>query len=240
MYSEARIHGLAKSIEKTAPHLLARGIPIYGPRFHPPTYLDAHRKSATPDHKPETAYLKPVTTIYPFYFPQISSCPHCGSSEITWEGFTPTGHCEMHGIRTEETALGCQLSCKKCEARRAEERLEIEKKSGEDRGGGSGRTTEGGAFEEDVAEEEEESGSEEETSGDEKSKKEGKGSKGKGKASKAKAKKAKKKWSKKTGPLSCFATTNSIFWETWDHWKIPCSSIEFLFQWRLSTHLSTY
>lgn len=138
--NQTRVHGLATSIAKTAPRPLAKGIPLYGPHFKPPTFLDKAKRSAVPKIEVETAYLKAVTIVHPFYFPQLSKCPRCSSENIKWDGWTTSGHRDVHGLRVEETALGCQLLCQAC---------------------------------------------------------------------------------LQHGGPSCFATTNPVFWDLWEHWRIP-------------------
>lgn len=141
--NQTRVHGLATSIEKTAPRQLAKGIPLYGPHFKPPNFLDIVKRSAVPKIQVETAYLKAVTIIHPFYFPQLSKCPKCDSGNISSNGWTTSGHRDVHGLRVEETALGIQLNCEACS---------------------------------------------------------------------------------QAGEVSCFATTNPLFWDQWEHWKIPSKS----------------
>lgn len=93
---------------------LKRDIPLFGPRFIPPTYRDAQRRELLPNIEPSIMYLRPLNVVHPFYYPELASCPQCGSSSIGWEGWTGHGHCEVHGVRCEETALGFQLLCKDC------------------------------------------------------------------------------------------------------------------------------
>jgi formate dehydrogenase maturation protein FdhE len=62
-----------------------------------------------------TQYIKPLNVIHPFYYPQLATCPRCGSDkETSWEGWTSTGARELHGLICEETALGAQLQCNIC------------------------------------------------------------------------------------------------------------------------------
>ncbi|KAA1471881.1 hypothetical protein DENSPDRAFT_859197 [Dentipellis sp. KUC8613] len=90
---------------------LKPNIPIYGPRFMPPSYLHGAKRDTTPDIHVKTAYLKPLTILHPFYYPELRCCPKCGCTDkrATWNGWNTTGYREVHGIRAEETALGFQL-----------------------------------------------------------------------------------------------------------------------------------
>lgn len=58
--------------------------------------------------------MRPLTIIHPLYFEELAKCPRCDGSEVSWSGWTTTGHCEVHGLDREETALGYQLRCKSC------------------------------------------------------------------------------------------------------------------------------
>lgn len=121
-------------------------LPLHGPHFLPPEFLDASKRQAAPEYHPKTLYLKPVMILHPFYFAaQLSSCPRCRSNRISWEGWTTSGHCDVYSLRFNETAIGCQLSCKACH----EQKMEGEK------------------------------------------------------------------------IVSKFASTNPVFWDAWEHWKIP-------------------
>ncbi|KAA1478099.1 hypothetical protein DENSPDRAFT_885629 [Dentipellis sp. KUC8613] len=75
------------------------------------------RRSTTPEIHVKTVYLKPLTIIHPFYHPELRCCPRCGcvDKRATWNGWNCTGHREVHGICTEETALGFQLKCEACQ-----------------------------------------------------------------------------------------------------------------------------
>ncbi|GBE81445.1 hypothetical protein SCP_0311740 [Sparassis crispa] len=111
VYKLTKAHGNSKTATNVS---LRHEIPLYGPHFIPPTYADEFKQDATPGIVPETAYLKPLTVIHPFYFPELARCPQCSSDDIKWCGWTPTGHREVHGIFREETALGFQLRCQSC------------------------------------------------------------------------------------------------------------------------------
>ncbi|KAL1674641.1 hypothetical protein EV122DRAFT_181020, partial [Schizophyllum commune] len=108
-------HGSAKD---QSPKALSDTVPIMGPCFTPPTYSAAIRRSQPPEIKPDIAYLKPVTIVHPFYFPQLSQCPKCGSCDVKWEGTTSTGPRKVHGLEREGFALGIQLRCKHCNSTR--------------------------------------------------------------------------------------------------------------------------
>ena len=119
----------AKSVEKTAARVLAPEIPIYGPRFEPPTYMALRKRDVAVDIKPDTSYVRPLTIIHPFYFPELAKCPQCHSENVKWEGWNSYGYRDVHGLFYEETALGVQLNCKDC-AKRAEVKR-AESKQGE-------------------------------------------------------------------------------------------------------------
>ncbi|KAA1480033.1 hypothetical protein DENSPDRAFT_789845, partial [Dentipellis sp. KUC8613] len=95
---------------------LAANIPILGPRFVPPSYLHIAKRNKTPDINPKDAYLKPLTVVHPFYFPELRRCPQCGitNRKVSWHGWNATGYREVHGVRREETAIGLQLRCDAC------------------------------------------------------------------------------------------------------------------------------
>jgi hypothetical protein len=114
MYSRTKVHGNAS--KNTVPPVLPKDVPILGPRFVPPSYFHLHKRSTAPDISPETAYMKPLTIIHPFYFPKLARCPKCCSEQVVWEGWTGTGAREVHGLSQEEFALGFQLRCKSCHA----------------------------------------------------------------------------------------------------------------------------
>ena len=104
----------AKSVEKTAPKPLPVEVPIYGPRFVPPTYLHMKKRNSAFVIKPGTSYVRPLTIIHPYYFPNLAKCHQCGSENVKWEGWNAYGYRDVHGISYEETAMGSQLSCKAC------------------------------------------------------------------------------------------------------------------------------
>lgn len=108
------VYNLSKS--KTGLSPVRAEIPFLGPHFLPPGYLHENRRKATANIHPETAYMKPLTIIHPLYFDNIATCPRCDATgdDVAWSGWTTTGHCEVHGVEREETALGYQLRCKQC------------------------------------------------------------------------------------------------------------------------------
>ncbi len=109
-----KVHGNAKS-GKPIPNL-PLNLPIYGPRFVPPTYMHRQkRNTSSPKIEPVVAYLKPLTVIHPFYFSSLNKCPQCETEEsTTWNSWVNTGHRELFGIRHGECALGYQLRCNSC------------------------------------------------------------------------------------------------------------------------------
>ncbi|KAG0694993.1 hypothetical protein DFH29DRAFT_880333 [Suillus ampliporus] len=105
----------SKKIEPT--DKLGFNVPLLGPRFVPPSYLHVQKRLGLGCQaiEPATQYIKPLNIIHPFYYPQLATCPRCGSDKATtWEGWTSTGARELHGLICEETALGAQLRCNTC------------------------------------------------------------------------------------------------------------------------------
>ena len=101
----------------TSPRDLPKEIPLYGPRFVPPTYMYLRKRDYLAEIKPQTAYLKVLTIIHPFYYPEIFRCPRCGSTErpgVRWDGWNSPGPREVLGTRRSETALGYQIRCNHC------------------------------------------------------------------------------------------------------------------------------
>ncbi|TFK77611.1 hypothetical protein K466DRAFT_508295, partial [Polyporus arcularius HHB13444] len=98
-------------------------IPLLGPRFLPPSFLHVLRRNAAPEITPNPAYLKPLNVIHPMYYPELlERCPNCrtlgAKPDLAYNGWNPTGHREVHGVMQEETAIGIQLRCNSCEARK--------------------------------------------------------------------------------------------------------------------------
>ena len=114
IHLETCLHGNAK-VGVKPPRTLDKGIPLYGPRFVPPSYLHQRKKSLRGDIRPETAYLKPLNVVHPFYYKGLQVCPRCGATDNTyWNSWTGTGHREVHGLQREECAIGYQLRCRLC------------------------------------------------------------------------------------------------------------------------------
>jgi len=134
LYNQTRVHGNAKPGVKTAP-MIDKRLPIYGPRFLPPSYLHQRKQSSRGDIKPEVAYLKPLNVVHPFYYKDLQRCPRCGATdETTWFSWTATGHREVHGLQREECAIGYQLRCGHCKKTQGEGGLTSseKKRKGED------------------------------------------------------------------------------------------------------------
>ncbi|KAJ7841192.1 hypothetical protein B0H14DRAFT_2360318, partial [Mycena olivaceomarginata] len=87
-------------------------IPIFGPKFVPPSLTDVRHRAGK--IQPEIAYIRPINIIHPFYYPMLARCPHCGSADISWDSWNGTGSREAHGLKREETALGYQLRHENC------------------------------------------------------------------------------------------------------------------------------
>ncbi|KAJ7635470.1 hypothetical protein DFH06DRAFT_1003457, partial [Mycena polygramma] len=96
----------------TGPQKLKPGIPIYGPKFLPPSLTDTRLRADK--IKPDTAYLRPMNIIHPVYYPTLAKCPECGSTDVSWDSWNATGSREVHGLKREETALGYQLRHEAC------------------------------------------------------------------------------------------------------------------------------
>jgi hypothetical protein len=112
-HGQTKVHGNKKNV---AARVLPKEIPLLGPRFIPPSYLHIQKRELAPVFRPGLAFLKPISIIHPFYYPQLTGCPQCQSSEVSWEGWTSAGPRDVHGIKEEELALGLQLRCKICES----------------------------------------------------------------------------------------------------------------------------
>ncbi|KAH9952138.1 hypothetical protein B0H21DRAFT_775664 [Amylocystis lapponica] len=108
-----KLHGSSKNV---AGANLRKDVPLFGPRFVPPGYLQVYKRKTSPEIEPDITYVKSLHIIHPFYYPELAQCPQCDSEDIQWNGWTTTGHREVHGISREETALGYQLRCKPCES----------------------------------------------------------------------------------------------------------------------------
>ncbi|KAM6489712.1 hypothetical protein JOM56_014735, partial [Amanita muscaria] len=98
---------------------LSNEIPLLGPRFLPPSYLHARKRPGNAPIEPELMYLRPLNVVHPFYYPSLARCPQCCGTNILWEGWTGTGARDVHGVKLEEAALGCQLRCKDCKGQGA-------------------------------------------------------------------------------------------------------------------------
>ncbi|KAJ3738128.1 hypothetical protein EV360DRAFT_58401, partial [Lentinula raphanica] len=104
-----------RKLNAPAPRL-QDSVPIYGPRFLPPSLnCTLKRDPSGASVQPTVLYLKPVNVVHPFYYPTIlRKCPQCQSDNIKWEGWTGNGSRNVHGVSCEETAIGMQLRCNSC------------------------------------------------------------------------------------------------------------------------------
>lgn len=118
VFKLTRVHGLAKTVQKMAPTSLSTALPLYGPHFEPPTYLDHTKRSRTAEIKPDVMYLKALTVIHPLYYPQLAKCPQCNSTEVKWHSWVATGYRNVHGVHRDELAIGYQLRCTTCQQTR--------------------------------------------------------------------------------------------------------------------------
>ncbi len=108
-------------------------VPFLGPHFIPPSFVHTQRRQATPEITPDPTYLKPVNIVHPIYYPGIlERCPNCRiagvKSDISWNGWNPTGPREVHGLMQEETAIGVQLRCKSCKRKYSAGNEEVKEK----------------------------------------------------------------------------------------------------------------
>lgn len=115
VWSETNVRKGAK--DHADPPVLKVGIPLLGPLFLPPTYAHLQKRDKRPQVTPDVGYLKPIHIVHPFFYPGLKQCPQCDSTDedlVSWQGWTTTGHREVHGVFREETALGYQLDCLAC------------------------------------------------------------------------------------------------------------------------------
>ncbi|KAI1781613.1 hypothetical protein LXA43DRAFT_908282, partial [Ganoderma leucocontextum] len=102
--------------------------PFHGAKFSPPTFSHYQRRQVASECNPEWSYIKSVMILHQAFFPFIARCPNCRSRNVQPNGWTATGHREVHGLREEECVLGVQVRCVDCAAKRE--------------GGGSGESDE--------------------------------------------------------------------------------------------------
>ena len=88
--------------------------PLYGPDFYPPTFVHYLRRQAVSACDPEWAYIKKVQILHPVFYPFLARCPSCRSKDVHPNGWTSTGHREVHGVSSEEVVIGVQLRCNNC------------------------------------------------------------------------------------------------------------------------------
>ncbi|KAK7000737.1 hypothetical protein R3P38DRAFT_3218571 [Favolaschia claudopus] len=113
MYTESRHHGNSKA---TGPKTLPKGFPMLGPRFVPPSLLEAKKRSPA-KIEPNSLYMRPLNVVHPFYYDNLC-CPQCDSADIKWDSWTGGGpRGQVHGVRCEERAIGYQLRCDACKKR---------------------------------------------------------------------------------------------------------------------------
>ncbi|KAF9019632.1 hypothetical protein BDZ89DRAFT_1164575 [Hymenopellis radicata] len=117
IYNATTAHGNAKG-SKAIPPKLPLSVPILGPRFRAPTYLEQYKRNGNAKVVPDVLDLVPLTILHPFYLVNagVDNCPQCGSTETSWRdgGWTGAGPRDVHGARVEERAVGYQLRCRNC------------------------------------------------------------------------------------------------------------------------------
>ncbi|KAF9004963.1 hypothetical protein BDZ89DRAFT_1169035 [Hymenopellis radicata] len=115
IYNATTAHGNAKG-SKAIPPKLPLSVPILGPRFRAPTYLEQYKRNGNAKVVPDVLDLVPITILHPFYLVNagVDNCPQCGSTETSWRdgGWTGAGPRNVHGARVEERAVGYQLRCR--------------------------------------------------------------------------------------------------------------------------------
>ncbi|KAJ7261185.1 hypothetical protein C8J57DRAFT_1232739 [Mycena rebaudengoi] len=105
LHRETRAPAVPQGSTKiSSERVLRSGIPIYGPRFLPPSLNDMRLRRGK--IKTETTYLLPINIIHPVYYDNLGTCPHCGSTDVKRDSWNATSSREVHGLRWEETALG--------------------------------------------------------------------------------------------------------------------------------------
>lgn len=118
MYNATKLHG-SKKKTATVP-TLATQIPLLGPRFTPPTYLQTmRRKGPRASISPGVSYLKPLNIVHPFYYPSLARCAKCGTTKSgtggvslkAWAGTAPRS---AYGVAEDEFAYGVQYECENC------------------------------------------------------------------------------------------------------------------------------
>ncbi|KAF9078661.1 hypothetical protein BDP27DRAFT_1412611 [Rhodocollybia butyracea] len=97
-----------------SPKILRPEIPLYGPRFMPPTPFHSTIRQISPQIEPKIFYIKPLNIVHPFYYSELRRCPRNSHHKPTWKGWTGAGPREVHGMFREERALGFQLRCPDC------------------------------------------------------------------------------------------------------------------------------
>lgn len=111
-----RVHGNAKKVTKTTsrPNLELL-VPLLGPQFLPPTHRQLSHRNRAADVTPDSYYLKPLTVLHPFFYPELLVCPNCKTNQHTSiEGWTHSGPRDVFGLRRHETAIGVQIRCSQC------------------------------------------------------------------------------------------------------------------------------
>ncbi|KAJ7279170.1 hypothetical protein C8J57DRAFT_1221937 [Mycena rebaudengoi] len=99
------------STKISSERVLRSGIPIYGPRFLPPSLNDMRLRRGK--IKTEITYLLPINIIHPVYYDNLGTCPHCGSTDVKRDSWNATSSREVHGLRWEETALGSNYATRR-------------------------------------------------------------------------------------------------------------------------------
>lgn len=120
IHSKLYVHGNSGTLAKDAIRTLDKGVPLLGPKFSPPSFLHSMRRKATPDIRPQDAYISAITVVHPVFYPTtFTGCPKCQSPNIGWDSWNGTGARDVYGIRTNERAIGYQLRCKECKEKKA-------------------------------------------------------------------------------------------------------------------------
>ncbi|KAF8186240.1 hypothetical protein BJ912DRAFT_927161 [Pholiota molesta] len=90
LHSKLKVHGNSKDKDKA--RIIDKAIPLLGPRFMPPGFLHSMQRDPTPSIDPKQVYTVALTVIHPVFYPNMfTSCPHCASDAILWDGWNATG-----------------------------------------------------------------------------------------------------------------------------------------------------
>ena len=99
-------------------HTLSPDWPFHGPRFPAPTFTHYQWRQVASECNPKWSYIKTVIILHQVFFPFLMCCPNCCGCDVQPNGWTATGHREVHGLQDEECVLGVQFQCVDCFVKR--------------------------------------------------------------------------------------------------------------------------